>query len=171
MQNELISFEQLAKRRGNDAVKQQEIPDTHAIALGLPTLRAQRPGYAFFAAPALRVPGQLQVQDAPDRWWVISAENAKLLMYAQQDVLPFSGNTQFGRQELTPPQCTLEELKARLKRVRELLDAAAPKFFHGEAMDKEERVRISELLNFLIPQQLQPQCRELVPDFYQWLEA
>jgi hypothetical protein len=72
---------------------------------------------------------------------------------------------------LTPPQCTLEELKARLKRVRELLDAAAPKFFHGEGMDKEERARISELLDFLIPQQLQPQYRKLVPDFYQWLEA
>src|ERR1700722_3030279 len=121
MQNELISFDELAKRRGTDAVKQQEIPDTHAITLGLPTLRAQRPGYAFFAAPALRIPGQPQVQDAPDRWWVISAEDAKFLLYARQDVLPFSGDTQFGRGELTPPNCTLEDLKARLKEVRELL--------------------------------------------------
>jgi hypothetical protein len=171
MPDELIPFDQLVKRRGTDALRQQEIPDTHAIALGLPTMRAQHPGYAFFAAPALRVPGRPQVQDAPDRWWVISAENGKLLLYALQDVFPFSGDASKRREELTPPNCTLEEFKGRLGRLRVLVDAAAPKFFRGEAVSKEARGRILELLEQVIPEQLHEHYRALVPDFYTWLEA
>jgi len=171
MPNEPISYEEVMKRRGADALKQQEIPDTHAVTLGLPTLRASRPGYAFFASPALRVPGRPQVQDPPDRWWVISAEDAKLLVYARQNALPFSSGQTFLREELTPPACTLEEFKARHRALRELLDAAAPIFFRGESISKQERSTILDLLSFLVPGQLRPQYEALVPDFFYWLEA
>ena len=171
MQNEQIPYDQLVKRRGTDALRQQEIPETHAISLGLPTLRAGRPGYAFFAAPALRVPGKPQIQDAPDRWWVVSANDAKLLLYALNDALPFSEHGESGKQELTPPDCTLEVLKARLKHLGDLVGGVAPKFFRHEFEEKGVRTQILGLLDSSVPPELRTQYKELVPDFYMWLEA
>jgi hypothetical protein len=171
MEQELIGYQEICRRRTSDTLRHQEVPDTHAVTLPLPTLRLKEPGFAQMAAPALRRPGSPQVQGPPDRWWVVSAENAKLLLYARCGVLPFASVEEFTKQELVAPAGTIEELKARQQELSAQLDALSPAFFHGHLAPKPERAHLLDVFRSFISPGLYTQYRALVPDFFSWLEA
>jgi hypothetical protein len=148
-----------------------EIPVEHAVSLPIPTNRWGGPGYAFFASPALRRPGQPVRQDAPDRWWVVSARGGGGIVYALWKAVPFAEGDGWGGVTLPAVASTIAELKQALARIGGLMDTLAPAFFAGEAGDAGARESLSRELASFIPGLLMPQYRALASDFFEWIEG
>lgn len=165
-----LSCEQIQKRIQTNSLRRSEIPMEHSISLPLPTLRAGQPGYAFFASPALRVPGEPLRQGTPDRWWISDARNGQTLLFAHYQVHPFSTSTTFVTETLPPPSLEIRELQKGLKEVMALITACSHSFFASQTGDPELRRATHDLLSKILPAPLQTRYRTLVPDFFAWLE-
>jgi hypothetical protein len=146
-----------------------EVPVEHSVSLPLPTQRWGEPSYAFFASPALRRPGQPVEQGAPDRWWAMSAQGGRIVIYALSKTVPFADSVNWGTVTLPSVSLTIEELKYALKNIEDLLNELAPSFFAGEVGNTQTRRALAAALLEHLPDPLLPQYRALAPDFFSWL--
>jgi hypothetical protein len=147
---------------------QSHVPVEHSISLPLPTKRFRVPGYACFASPAIRSPGQPLEQAAPDRWWIVSARSGHLVCYSLCSAIPFS-STPFNSVTVPPISHTIQALQLALSDLSSQIELQAPAFFDGEERPHGDRIVLLELLKSAISPVLLPQYQELVPDFFAWL--
>ena len=166
-----LRLSEVRQRLQNSYLRTSEIPIEHHVALPLPTRRWAGPGYAAFANPALRVPGQPTEMAAPDRWWVVSARGGGLVIYALAEALPFAEGIAPGPFAVPAPNRSLAELAQDLETIVELVDTLAPVFFDGQAADPRTRRALAEALTSHFAPPLLPLYRALVPDFFAWLEG
>jgi len=167
----ILSFTEARKLQHSSSLRQSEIPIEHAISLPMPTNRWGEPGYALFASPALRRPGQPVEQGGPDRWWVVSANGGNLIVYARSIAVRFSGTESWPSVTMPPVNRSIDEMRQALREIDEVMDALAPAFFAGEKGDAQLRGELASLLGSHLPEPLVPQYRELAPDFFAWLES
>ncbi len=166
-----LSYTKIQELLKSSALRRSEVPVEHAISLPLPTLRTGQPGYAFFAAPAVRRPGTPAQQGAPDRWWISDAENNQTLLFAHCRVYSFTHDRDFQTEELPPPNRGIAELRGALQELNQQMNEITPLFFGGTPADTDRRRAVAEVLLSLLPEPLQPQYRALAPDFFAWLES
>jgi hypothetical protein len=170
VQVSLMSYGELRERQKSHLLIRSEVPTEHAVSLPLPTLAWSEPGYAYFAAPAVRRPNEPMRQGAPDRWWVITARGGRLLVYALCKAQSFPTGAQFAPQTLPRISVSRDQLQQSLKAVEAALEAQAPLFFAQESGNAAERKHLLDMLGELLPQPLLPQYRALCADFFSWLE-
>ncbi|MET7403864.1 hypothetical protein ABZS66_61390 [Dactylosporangium sp. NPDC005572] len=163
-------YSQARRRLQTHPVFAGEIPTEHSRSLPLPTRRFGRPAYAGFAGPAQRRPGQPLRLATPDRWWAVGAADQALLVYAQAPAVPFPGELADGPVEVSNGR-SIAAAREDLAVLDELLDAAAPRFFAGEAADPPTRSALREQLAAVAGAGTLPWYRALVPDFFAWLEG
>jgi hypothetical protein len=166
-----LSYTDVLHRQRNDALRQAEVPLEFAVSLPMPTRRWAGAGYAFFASPAVRRPGQPMEQGAPDRWWVVDARTGRTITYSLSKALPFADGATWEWVTLPPVKRTIDEMRQALKQIEELMNVLAPAFFRGEAGDAGARKELLTALNGQVPEPIQPEYRALAPDFFAWLEA
>jgi hypothetical protein len=149
-----------------------EIPVEHEISLPVPTRRFGEPGYAWFAAPARRRPGQPLVLGAPDRWWVLGAARRGLLAYARTAAVPFAAEPLIPqRAELPPVTRGLEAITEDLRLLESLGERAAPAFFAGEPGDPALRADLLAVLTAHVTPLVIGWYQALAPDFFGWLQS
>jgi len=168
---DLLSYSEARRRLLTMGIVMSDVPIESAVSLPLPTNRWSIPGYAVFAGPALRIPGEAPIQAAPDRWWVYGARGGHLLIYALQAVQSFVPGELFSDVTLNNSSRTIDEMREDLAVLDRLMDGLVPAFFAGAAGELDRRRAVSETLSLVIPSQLTPRYRALVPDFFAWLEA
>ncbi len=163
-------YEQAVKELAEHPLLTAEVPVEHFVSWLLPTLRWTRPGYAGFACPAVRIPRQHMELGNPVSWWVLSAENGKLLAYALTSVIPFADQLPEGPVTVRSAGRTLAAVREDRRRLGELLTAAAPAFFAGESGDGTVRADLAEMLGLVLPAETVPWYRAMARDFFDWLE-
>jgi len=151
-------------------IRAAEVPVEHAISLPIPTRRWGVPGFAHFAAPALRDPEGPTRQSPPDRWWVIDARRSRLIVYALVSAVPFAPGVTFEACELHSAQHTLDELRQAHADLEQALDAVLVDFFLGQPGTAVARRLAAERLAKVVAEPLLPIYRALAPDFYAWLD-
>lgn len=148
-----------------------DIPVEHEISLPVPTLRFGAPGYAGFAGPARRRPGQPLRLGAPDRWWVLGAARRGLLVYARTTAVPFTaGPLRPDWAELPPVTRDLDAIEEDLRLLDSLAQRAVPEFFDGRPGDAALRADLAAVLTAHVTPQITDWYRALTPDFFAWLE-
>jgi len=162
-QTTLLTYSNVRNRLRTHMLRQTEIPVEHAVSLPLPTTRWLGPGYAFFASPALRQPGQPVEQGAPDRWWVVDAYGGRLIAYTLWKALPYADGVQWTTVQLPPPAVSLDELRQALVNIERLMEALVPTFFAGEVGEAGARKALAEALKVHLPAPLLPQYRAWRP--------
>lgn len=165
-----ISYKQFCAEEKKHPLRQYEIPVSHAISLALPTRRLGLEGYARFASPAERDPDKPLRQLPPDRWWVFSAVDSHLLLYAQCAHLPLASDCIFDVVTFAENETPLSVVKRRLEEIDALMEDLAPVFFTSEPGEASLRARLLRLLRQHLPDGLIAQYRALAPDFLAWLE-
>lgn len=171
MNKTYISYSAFSKRERTHPLRQYEIPVTHAVSLTIPTLRVGLAGYAGFASPALRSPEKPLVLSPPDRWWIFSALDGKLISYALCAAFPLSADISFRSIEIVDSAVALDTIRNRKKKIEGLLDQMSPLFFEGQRIEQSLRIQLLQLLNEHIPADLIPQYRALARDFFTWLDC
>jgi hypothetical protein len=166
-----LAYQELFRRQTIFCLRESDIPVDHAVSLGLPTRRWHGPGYAFLASPAVRRPGAPVEQQAPDRWWVLDARTARLIVYSLTAAVPFAPGEQWSTVTLPPPTHSVQEQAALHGRLADFFDRLASAFFQGEPGDTAWRQAFTAELAAAIPAPLLPQYQALVPDFFAWLAA
>lgn len=168
---QILSYSDIRNIQRTHTLIKSQVPVEHAVSLPIPTKRAGRIGYAYFAAPAARRPGQPVRQGAPDRWWIFDAHgSASVLIYALCQAQPFSSDN-WEAVTLPPIAGTLTDLKAALADFEAQMNALVPAFFADEAGDATAKGNLSAALKTVLSEPLQPQYRALAPDFFAWLES
>lgn len=150
------------------AVRLAEVPLEHAVSLPLPTRRRGVAAYVQFAAPALRIPDQGVVQDAPDRWWLLAARGGYLLAYALVASIDLVPQQTFGRSELAPATDSVAQRRAALAAFSAAMESAAVDFFDGRAATAQQQEALQQLLRAVVPDALLAQHRAYAPDFFSW---
>ncbi len=154
------------RRLTTSGVYTAEIPVEHTTSLLVPTLRLGFPAYAFFAAPARRVPGQPLEIGVPDRWGALRADFGRLALYALTDAVPMGGPA-LARVALSVESRSVTDVLAAQDRLSALLDGAAEAFFAGGALPPG----LVEAFAAVVPDALRPAYRALAPDFMAALES
>ncbi|MFD4722308.1 hypothetical protein ACFWOY_23300 [Streptomyces sp. NPDC058423] len=170
-EGEFVPYEQARKEFTTHAVAQAEVPVGHFVSLPLPTLRWADPGYAGFAAPAVRTPGQPLVLGTPDRWWALGGRRRALLAYGLTAAVPFSAELRAGPVTVVSAGRSVASARENLRMLDECLNEAAPAFFRGEPGTPVARGDLDELLAAVLPAETLPWYRALTPDFFNWLEG
>ena len=147
-----------------------EVPVEHSVSLPMPTTRNGGPGFAQFAAPCSRTPGEAPVQTAPDRWWVLDAAGKGVRLYARTEAVPF-GLTAFERQPVPTAAPDVPTLVGWQKELFAALDAATAPFFAGTPADPTAAADLLAKFTRVVPAPLVPLYRDLAPDFFHWLEG
>jgi hypothetical protein len=163
-----LAYDRIRQFREIRLVIQSHVPVEHEISLPLPTKRFQVPGYACFASPALRSPGQPLEVDAPDRWWTVDARSGLLVNYSLCLAIPFTSKP---LNSLIVPATSdpIQTLQQRLHDLGSQIESQAPAFFDGQERPPAERAVLLGLLQAAISPVLLPEYQELVPDFFAWL--
>jgi hypothetical protein len=162
------SYDSIRQLREIRPVLQSHVPVEHAISWPLPTKRFHVPGYACFASPAIRSPGQPLEQAPPDRWWIVDARSGSLVCYSLCSAIPFT-SAPFNSLTVPATGQTIQALQQTLNELSSEIQSQAPAFFSGEARPHDERMVLLGLLKSAISPVLLPQYHELVPDFFAWL--
>lgn len=165
-----LTCTEIRKRLRTNFLAQSEVPTEHTVSFPLPTLRSGNPGFALFASPAIRMAGRPKEQGAPDRWWVLAAQNGHLLVYALCSAIPFSSET-WQPTVLSPLTATMSELRAAIGKLETLMDGQASLFFRGEAGNPAAKQELKQAFAAVLPSELLSQYRALAPDFWSWLEV
>jgi len=171
LQKVLLNYTEVQELYRNSVFRQTEIPVEYAVSLAMPTKKLGIPGYAYFASPALRVPGQPTQQDPPNRWWIVDAHGGQLLIFAQWKVMPFATDVNWTPVQLPPISATIDEMRQVLSDVESIMNKLIPDFFADEPGDPNTRNTLAQTLAEYLPKPLIPQYRTLAPDFFTWLEA
>ncbi|WP_182906768.1 hypothetical protein [Microbispora sp. H13382] len=166
-----IPYATIQEEFSQHALRSAEVPVEHYVSAPLPTLRWGTPAYAVFICPAARVRGMPPRLDAPDRWWAISAESRRSLVYALTKAVPYTPEPLTGPVVLSPTGRSLAALKEDARVLGELLDEAVPGFFRGEAVAAELREDLAAQLRAVLPGEVWPWHRALTPDLFAWLEG
>jgi hypothetical protein len=165
-----IKSRELGRHHSFSALRTTDIPVGYLLSLPLPTQRCGRSGYAFFASPSSRRPGEPLQQQVPDRWFVTDAATGHLLIYALTTVFPFGDASTWEAAIISPSQPQGEERRLS-EQTLDQMDRIAPAFFEGQTVEAQDRRRMLELLQALLANQLLPQYWSLAPDFFAWLEG
>ncbi len=168
-ESQLLTYPELRARLNQHWLAQYELPTEFTRSIPLPTLRWGIPGYAVFASPVVRRPGLPLEQGAPDRWFVVDAYQANVVLYARCQACHFAPGESWGSVTLPQTHQSLAEARAQLARLEGLLDALAPKFFTAEPIAAPHRQTLLLELSITLPQPLHDQYQALTPDFYHWL--
>lgn len=164
----LFGYAQARKAFSEHAVARAEVPVEHLTSLPLPTARWGAPGYAGFACPARRRPGEPQSVSPPDRWWALGARRGELLVYGRTTAVPF-GVLAAERVTLArvtrPVAAVLEDLRV----LEEATERAVGPFFDGEPGDATLRADLREMVRAQIPAEMRAWYQTLTPDFFSWL--
>lgn len=148
-----------------------EVPVEHAVSLPVPTRRWTLSGYAAFAGPARRVPGESLQLGLPDRWWLIDARSGDLLAYNRTECLPFAAGLGTGWVTLPTPHRSIAALQEDQRVLDNLMEAAAPDFFAGGTGAPDTRADLAAALAACAGAPVLPWYRALAPDFFRWLEG
>ena len=167
----LMSYSEARRHLMTMSIVLSDVPTEAAVSLPIPTRRLSLPGYAVYAAPALRIPGQEPVQGPPDRWWVLNAHGGHLLLYALTAALPFATGEIFNDAVLPNPHRSIDEMRDDLAVLDRLMNGVVKDFFAGAAGELDRRRAVSETLTLIIPSVLSSRYRALAPDFFAWLDA
>lgn len=174
---QLLPYRELSLRPSASALRaavfprESEVPSGYAVSLALPTRRWFGPGFAYFASPATRRPGEPVQQKSPDRWWVVDAHTGRVIAYALVAAIPFHEGLPWGDVQWTASSASIPQQRDAYERLAIVIDRIAPFFFRGETLPSAERKALTDVLAELIPAALMVQYRALVPDFFSWLEA
>ena len=167
----MLNYSEARKRYDNSIFRKTQIPVEHAVSLPMPTKRLGIPGYAYFASPALRLPGEPVEQDPPDRWWIMDADSGLILIFAQWKVMPFTTDVNWTGGSLPPVSANIDELRQVITDIENKMDVLAPAFFEDMPGNSKTRKDLAQTLTKYIPEPLLPQYCALAPDFFAWLEA
>lgn len=166
---EPMPYARVRKEFANHPVRFAEVPVEHFLSLPVPTMRWQRPGFAGFACPATRSPGQPQRVGAPDRWWALQAHRARLLGYGLVAAIPLSAQ-RFEPVTVDRRDRSVAELEEDLGLLAELMDGAVAPFLAGERGDETARGDLREVFTAAVTPSVLPWYQALAPDFLAWLE-
>lgn len=166
----LVPYLQVRKEFLDHPVRHTEVPVEHAISLPVPTLRWSLPGYAGFAGPATRTPGQPLRLGIPDRWWALHAEHRGLIGYGLTAALPFAA---LGADPVLVDRSgrSVADAHEDLQLLDELMDQAAASFLASSAADGALRNDLLEALTTNVTDPVLPWYRAFAPDFFSWLEG
>jgi hypothetical protein len=167
----VLPYPRVREAFGSHPVRAAEVPVEHAVSLPLPSLRWTVPGFAVFAGPAVRRPGQPPRLGTPDRWWVLDASRAGLVAYNLVTAAPFAADLPPGPVDVAPTVRSLAETREDLRVFDELLDAAVGDFFAGTAADAGLRRALLDTVTAVLPGGTQPWYEALTPDFFAWLKG
>lgn len=127
------------------------------------------PGYAGFACPALRRPGEPLTVSAPGQWWALGARRGELLAYARTAALPYGMLPAAERVTLRPVTRSVPAVLEDLRVLDEAMERAIGPFFDGEPGDSTLRVDLRAILGAQLPAEIYPWYQPLTPDFFTWL--
>lgn len=170
MSNPATPYEQVRKEFAEHPLRRTEIPVEHFVSLPLPTLRWGAPGFAVFAAPALRRPRQPMRVDTPDRWWALGGGRARVLGYALCSAVPFAAGSLGGPVTVAPGGRPLSAVRDDQRLLDGLFDQCLPEFLGGRDDAPGPRAELAAVLPLLLAPALAPWARALAPDFFSWLE-
>jgi hypothetical protein len=167
----LLGYARARAEFGSHPLRTSEIPVEHEISLPVPTLRYGAPGYAGFAGPARRRPGQPLRLGAPDRWWALCAGRRGLLAYARTTAVPFTDEP-LGAEWVELPLVTRDPdaIGEDLRLLDSLAERAVPGFFGGQRGDAALRGDLLAVLTAHVTPAVIGWYRALAPDFFGWLE-
>lgn len=146
-----------------------EVPIEYSQSLPVPTRRFGGPAFAGFAGPALRRPGAPLRLSTPDRWWVVSATDQTVLLYARTAAVPFPAPLPSGEVEVVSNR-SLAAAREDLAVLDELFDAAVPAFFAGGDVDPASRTALREQLAVVAGAGTVAWYEAVAPDFFAWLQ-
>jgi hypothetical protein len=164
----IINYAEFRQQQYTHFLYQYEIPTEYYVSLPMPTRRFGTPAYVLFSSPSSAHPGQLVSVDVPQMWWTIDAQRAKILLYAQTNILPFS-KQKFERCTLPKVDRSLDEQEALLQTLENLLTEAANIFFQNETVEINLQTSLRENLRSYLPQVIFPLYQAISPDFFEWL--
>lgn len=167
----LLTYSDVLVRQRAGFLRASEIPVEFIVSLPMPTLRGGEPGYAFFACPSSNVLIQPVNQNPPDRWWIMSAGNGKLAVYALCRVVSFSPEAHLKRRTMPAEQRTVAQIREDADAIERHMNALAPLFFAGEAGDVGARQTLLSALTTHLKEAVMPYYQALAPDFFTWLRA
>jgi len=165
----MVDYPEALKRLYRSPAYESTMPDELFRSRPLPTHRWRIPGFATFGAGRTLRPS---VYSPPDRWLVATADTGELLIFAKTNAWSFTERRlEAFRPE--PARGALDEARARTARVGDLLARLSPAFLDRAQTGAEPAVRheLAGLLAAENPGPLLEWHRELVPDFFAWLEA
>jgi hypothetical protein len=166
----LLGYAQARKAFSEHVVRRAEVPVEHMISLPMPTTRwGGVSGYAGFACPARRRPGEPLTLSAPDRWWALGARRGELLAYARTAALPFGTLPPAERVTLPPVTRPVAAILEDLRVLDEAMERAIGPFFDGEPGDATLRGDLREIVRAQVPAEIRPWYQALTPDFFTWL--
>lgn len=163
-------YDKVREQFPSQALVEYEVPVEHYVSAPLPTLRWGAPGYAAFAAPAVRDPFGPMEADPPDRWWAVDAVRLRLLAYALTVSVPFTNRVLDDSVMVTPPGRPAGAAREDEKVIASLMDQAAGAFFASAEGDPGLRAELSATLGLVVPPECADWYRALTPDFFAWLE-
>lgn len=166
----MLTYSEIRVRLRTHALRQYEVPIEYSVSLPLPTLRCGQPGYAAFASGTTHNPEQPVVQSAPDRWWVLDAASAQVLIYALTRVYSFTSELTMTPQTLPIIAQTLAEMQLLLDDMETKVEAVTPAFFDGADFPEEQKQAALNAMQTFLPTPLLPQYQALAPDFFAWLQ-
>ena len=165
-----MDYPEINKRWASHPLLLAELPTGMTLSLPLPSKRWGAPAYAWFASPTRRV-GSVWEQSPPDRWFVVDAASARLMVYARQDSLPFADASQWSATTLPLLPRPIAELKTIQSKLQECMTAVAAQFFADHPGDAAARRALLAYLIESVAPPILPQHRALTPDFFSWLET
>ena len=162
-----LSYSDISQRERAHPLLMAEVPDEYDVSLPLPSWRWGVAAYACFAGPAVRRPRQPKEVGAPDRWWLLDARTARLVLYAYCRVMPFAPDAHWDRVTLPPETRSLASVKELAATVERLMNEAAPVFLAGGPPPAS--TALAEALRAYVPGLLWSRYQALTPDFFAWL--
>jgi len=170
MTNYLFGYAQARKAFSEHPVRLAEVPVEYMTSLPMPTTRwGGVPGYAGFACPARRRPGDPLSVGAPARWWALGARRGELLVFARTVALPFGELASAERITLPPVSRSVEGVLEDLRVLDETMERAVGSFFDGEPGDGMLRSDLREIVRAQVPVEISAWYQALAPDFFAWL--
>jgi len=166
----LITYSECRRRQKVHHLRQHEIPIESRVSLPIPTLRWNRPSYAFFAGPGHNPREPSQGAAPPDRWWAIDAGTGRLMLYALTSTIPFPSGAQPESVEAPPQARSVSDVIETVTRIERLMDCLVRDFFSGERGDPEQKNALNGELKQHLPGPLLTPYQVLAPDFFAWLE-
>ena len=166
-----LTLAEVMERQKTHWLRRAEVPLEHHVSILLPTKRWSEAGFACYAGPALRRPGEPTRVSRPDRYWAVAANGGRLLVYALCAAAPYAEDLPAEPQVVPAPQGSIAELKEQLAEIGELAGLLAPRFFDGQPGDQERRRELMALLQAQLPGRLWDWQQGLTGDFLGWLTA
>lgn len=166
-----FSYKEFSLLEKKNKIRESEIPVGHYISWPMPIIEKNLKGFISFASPALRQPDQPMKIGTPDRWWILNADNGKLIVYALCTAMPYA-NYKFHEPFTLPKiQLSIQEIRQKQDSMAILMDSIVIDFFDQKPINLTTRNAILEIYKALIPGSLFSDYRVIAPQFFSWLDA